>query len=336
MTQQGDMEQSVCASVTCLTMNPAIDMTVFLDKLSVGDVNRASGSHIIAGGKGVNVAAVLAAGGFKTAATGVLGNANSALFKSFFAERGIKDCFLYTEGATRCNIKLVSSAETTDINEGGLAVSPLLQEKLRNILAKAESDFLVLSGSLPPHCPDAFYADFLQFYAEKTGGAQSKAKCVVDCSGKALQALLKGKARPFCIKPNKDELAEWLGKPLTGLDAVLREARSLQQTGIALVVISMGSAGALFVSSQAAYHAGLALDTVKSTVGAGDAMVAGIIAACLQHKINDAVISSEQCKIIARNATLWAAGKLECAGANLPSPARLTELMQRLYCERAG
>jgi len=331
MTEEIAIKSPICAPVTCLALNPALDMTISLDRLAMGAVNRAQSCTIIAGGKGVNVAATLAAGGVKTAVTGILGADNADFFNSFLAVRGMENHFLYHEGATRQNIKLVSARDTTDINLPGLAVNPVLLEKLRSILAAAKSRFLVLAGSVPPHCPDNFYADFLQFYARQ-GGTQ-KARCVADCSGAALKALLSGSARPFCIKPNREELAEWSGKTLINQAEILQEARRLAASGIALVTISMGAEGALFVTGAAAYHAQITLDRVASTVGAGDAMVAGLINALLEQAEDD-IIAAAGLENIARGATLWAAGKLECAGPALPPPTRLRALAQNLRCQR--
>jgi len=321
----------ISAPVTCLTLNPAIDVTIYLDSLVAGSVNRAQSSQMMAGGKGVNVAATLAAGGVKTAVTGILGTDNADFFNHFFAARGIDNHFIEQAGATRSNIKLVCARDTTDINLPGLAAAPAVVAELQRRLAAAESRFLVLAGSLPPQCPDSFYADFLQFYARQSG--RQKARCIADCSGAALKALLNGAARPFCIKPNRDELAQWAGDKLASQAEILAQARRLAATGIALVVVSMGAEGALFVTAAAACHAQIRLDRVASTVGAGDAMVAGIVRALLDTADKDTITAAELENIAAR-ASLWAGAKLECVGPALPPAARLHELAQKLHCRR--
>jgi len=324
------------APVATLTLNPAIDVTIGLDRLETGEVNRAKTYRAEPGGKGVNVAATLAAGGVSAAATGILGRDNADIFSRFFAERKIENGFLLTEGATRSNIKLVSAAETTDVNLPGLPATAELLNELRQMLAAAQSRLLILSGSVPPHCPDNFYADFLAFYAEKAAHMAKPAKCIVDCSGAPLKALLAGRIRPFAIKPNNDELAEWAGKPLNSREDILREARALHKTGIALVVISMGAEGALFVAGPHAYHAGIKLAKVESTVGAGDAMVAGIASALL--KIDESgkldAIDAAALEHIAKTATLWASGKLLCHGPALPPAAQMQALAAQMRCEK--
>lgn len=318
------------APVITLTLNPAIDLTVTLPALKQGAVNRAETYRAEAGGKGINVAATLASGGIKAAATGILGRDNAAFFQKFFTERGIENGFLYVRGAARSNIKLVSAAETTDINLPGLPADPALLEDLYQLLAAAKSRFLVLAGSLPPQCPDSFYADFLSFYAGQNGAA----KIIADCSGKPLKALLSGAIRPFCIKPNQDELAEWAGKALPSRKEILAQAVALHKTGIALTTVSLGAQGALFVAGNAAYHAAVKLEKVESTVGAGDAMVAGIAAALLQRETDSEIINSAELENIAKTASLWAAGKLLMRGAALPPQERLQALAQNLRCEK--
>jgi len=304
--------------IATLTLNPAIDETITLAKLLPGAVMRAKAVRFNAGGKGVNVAACLADGGFKVAATGLLGKENKIFFQNFFVEHGIEDRFLYIEGATRTNIKLLTPDSTTDINLPGLQATKADLDQIRQRVADMRNDFLVLAGSLPPGSSDDFYADLAAIW--QTG----KTKIIVDCSGKSLQAVLQAKARPFCIKPNRDELAEWAGKPLTTRDCILMQARKLHESGIALVAVSMGHDGALFVSQEGAVHAAIKLDHVESTVGAGDAMVAGTVAALSYGASLDS---------IARNATAWAAGKLECQGPGLPSPARIAELAGKTRCK---
>jgi len=324
--------QILNAPVTTMTLNPAIDVTIGLDKLTVGEVNRAKTYRADMGGKGINVAATLAAGGVQTAVTGLLGKDNAEFFKKAFAAKNMENGFLYAAGSTRSNVKIVSQHETTDVNLPGLPVTEDILTGLRQILLHAKSQFLVLSGSVPPQCPDSVYADFLKFYAEQTGG--KKAKCIVDCSGKPLKALLAGSVRPFCIKPNNDELAEWAGEQLNSQAEILAKARALHKTGIALVVVSMGGKGALFVAGDNAYFAGIKLSHVESTVGAGDAMVAGITAVLHRHNVRTDTISAEILEDIARNSTLWAAGKLQCHGPDLPSKDIMQKLAGQIRCEK--
>ncbi|MGV1107226.1 1-phosphofructokinase family hexose kinase [Xanthomonas translucens] len=264
-----------------VSLNPAIDLTVAIDRLQPGQVHRASSAHAIAGGKGINVAACLADAGIATAALGVLGAGNAHLFETLFTARGIDDRCLRVPGDTRTNLKLVAadSGATTDINLPGLplgaaelqAVGARLDELLRPGLP------VVLTGSLPAGLAAESWRT-LQAQAAAAG-----ARVLLDTSGAPLRAALAAPRAqlPFAIKPNRHELEDWAGMPLHGTADVLAAARALLASGIALVVVSLGTDGALFVRGEQALLAHPPQLAGGSSVGAGDAMVAGLVAALL-------------------------------------------------------
>ncbi|MDR6672769.1 1-phosphofructokinase [Xanthomonas sp. 1678] len=264
-----------------VTLNPAIDLTVAIDRLQPGQVHRASSAHAIAGGKGINVAACLADAGIATAALGVLGAGNAHLFETLFAARGIDDRCLRVPGDTRTNLKLVAadSGATTDINLPGLplgadelhAVGARLAELLRPGLP------VVLTGSLPAGLAEDSWRT-LQAQAVAAG-----ARVLLDTSGAPLRAALAAPDAqlPFAIKPNRHELEDWAGTALRETAEVLTAARALLARGIALVVVSLGTDGALFVRGEQALLAHPPQLAGGSSVGAGDAMVAGLVAALL-------------------------------------------------------
>ncbi len=264
-----------------VSLNPAIDLTVAIDRLQPGQVHRARSAHAIAGGKGINVAACLADAGIATAALGVLGAGNAHLFDTLFVARGIDDRCLRVPGDTRTNLKLVAadSGDTTDVNLPGLplgaaelhAVGARLAELLRPGLP------VVLTGSLPAGLADDSWRT-LQAQAAAAG-----ARVLLDTSGAPLrEALAAPRAQlPFAIKPNRHELEDWAGTPLHGTAALLAATRALLASGIALVVVSLGTDGALFVRGDQAVLAHPPQLEGGSSVGAGDAMVAGLVAALL-------------------------------------------------------
>ncbi len=124
--------------VVTVTLNPAIDLTVTVDRLVVGHVQRASAALANCGGKGVNVAGCLADWGARVAATGVIGRSNDGAFADFFAGKGIADRFVRIAGETRTNIKIADTAsgETTDVNLPGLRVSDDAFASVRTALAR--------------------------------------------------------------------------------------------------------------------------------------------------------------------------------------------------------
>ena len=304
------------ARVVTVTLNPAIDQTVMLDALQLGIVNRAASARIDAGGKGVNVASCLADWGIKAVVTGLLGRSNASVFETLFDAKRIDDRFLRLSGETRTNIKIVDrDGATTDINLPGLkANAGDLNAVSRALGDICSADMLaVLSGSLPSGLPDDAYVELLKVVAGKG------ARAVLDTSGAPLNAALKASksALPYAIKPNRHELEAWAGRPLKTSADLLTAAQQLRALGVALVVVSQGEDGALFVSGEGALRAIAPSITTTSTVGAGDAMVAGLTAALL---------AKADLETTARLATGFAGAKLGLPGPNLPDRRTVDEL----------
>ena len=263
-------------AITTLTLNPAIDRTVTIPGFTAGAVNRVETTSDRPGGKGINVAAALAEHGNAVAALGFLGRHNETAFTAFFAARGIEDHCLRLPGSTRVGIKISDPLrhETTDINFPGLSPSCADIAALRTQIAAISGGWCVLAGSLPPGVPAAIYREFITTL--KTNGVRT----VLDSSGDALREALT--AGPDFIKPNVHELEAHVGRALPTEAAVIAAARELVAGGVRLVVVSRGADGACFVTADEVVTAQPPCVTVRSTVGAGDAMVAGVIAAQLR------------------------------------------------------
>ena len=308
--------------VVTLTLNPALDLTVRADRWQRGEVNAGQDLHQTAGGKGVNVASILAdwsrTGPGETlsvTATGLLGQDNAAPFEALLRDKGVTDAFVRVPGATRVGIKLVDGAaqETTDINLPGLSATPDTLTQLGAVLTRlgADADVVVLAGSLPPGVP----ADH---YATLTAGLRRAGVFVaLDTSGPALNAALAAPVLPDLIKPNIHELESALGRRLQGDAEILAAARTLLERGARIVAVSQGERGALIVTDAGAVFARPPRVTVVSTVGAGDAMVAGLVSAHLSG------LSPEDA---ARRATSFSAGSITRLGPHLPDPAALVAL----------
>jgi 1-phosphofructokinase family hexose kinase len=278
-----------------------------------------------AGGKGINIAAFLsgAGGPSPVTATGFLGADNVAVFEALFRERGIQDRCVHLPGSSRVNIKVVDRAggSVTDLNLPGLRVpAGALDTLLRTLddLARTHGAF-VLAGSLPSGVPESVYATL----TERLRG--QGCLVAVDTSGMPLRHALA--AKPDLVKPNAQELSELLGRPLQGQTELLRAARELHATGIGLVVVSLGGEGALFVASEGALLAVPPPVEVVSTVGAGDAMVAGVLSARL---------AGGDLETCARRGTAFAAGTLALLGPVLPPPDRIDALMRAVRIHPLG
>jgi 1-phosphofructokinase family hexose kinase len=292
--------------IATVTLNPAIDQSVAINDFTAGTVNRVLWDQSDPGGKGVNVASFLADMGFRVAVTGLLGRDNAGVFEQLFATKGITDTFVRVPGKTRVNVKIIDEANQgiTDINFPGAAATPadLAQLGRRINALLAEHDWFVLSGSAPSGVSADYYAGLIRQL--KMVGKQ----VVLDSSGDLLRHGIS--AAPWAIKPNVAELEELLGVTLPDQASVVAAARRLLGQGLGCVVVSMGAEGALFVTADECLLAIPPHVEVKSTVGAGDAMVAGLLAG----KVRGWPLAD-----CARLATASAIGALTQLGPRLPS-----------------
>jgi 1-phosphofructokinase len=306
-------------SVVTVTLNPAIDQTLRIPGFAVGWVNRVADSRSDAGGKGVNVASILSDLGVPVLAAGFLGRDNAALFETFFARKGIEDRFVRIAGSTRVGIKIVDGHQTTDINFPGLTPKrDEIEELLERIAALAEPDrWFVLAGSVPAGVADDIYASLIDSIHERGG------RVVLDTSGRPLHKALA--SRPEVMKPNVDELSELAGRPFDGLASVRDAGASLLDRGIQRVVVSMGGDGAVFVDRDQSLLARPPKVTVRSTVGAGDAMVGGLVAGMMRGLPLDD---------LARLATACGAYAVTRVGSGITDRGEHQKLMNQVEIER--
>ena len=310
------------SEIITVTLNPAIDETVFLDELRPGAVNRAKGHHRQPGGKGVNVSRMLGGYGIASTASGFLGCENTRMFDDLFASGRISDGFLRIDGETRTGIKIVaeSTRETTDLNFAGLSPTAADLEALMVKLATflKPGTWFVIGG----HLPDAVSLGFFKTMLEtlKQGGA----RIAVDTSGEALQVAID--CGVDLIKPNHHELEEILGHDLPDIASQAAAAAKLQGDGVSHVILSLGGDGALFVTPGAALIAEPPSVAVVSTVGAGDSLLAGYLAGLVTGR------SPEEC---AKLATVFAWSALEDVSRKAPTPELAEERMRRIQVRPA-
>ena len=253
-----------------VTLNPAIDKTVVIENFGTGSVNRVKSVREDPGGKGINVSKCLQSLGADSVAAMILAGDAGRKLEGMLRKLEIAVLPVWADGESRTNLKIIDPCkkENTDINEPGPAVSTDLLEQLKMAIGGRvrPGDIVILSGSLPAGVDRGLYGEWTAYFREL--GA-----CVyLDADGEPMH---KGMAAiPYMIKPNNDELAALLGKNSLTLGEMLAEGKRLHDTGIEEIVISLGGDGALFISKDGCYHAeGLSVP-VKSTVGAGDSVVA--------------------------------------------------------------
>ncbi|MGW3618665.1 1-phosphofructokinase [Micromonospora arida] len=292
--------------IVTVTLNPSLDRAVEVDSLTRGEVIRAATAHLDPGGKGVNVSRALLANGVPSVA--VLpsgGDEGNQLIRLLKAE-GVEVLAVSISGRTRSNITLAEPDGTvTKINEPGPAMGRAeFHEVIDRVLARASgADWVVLCGSVPPGLPADAYAQLCRKL--RAAGV----RVAVDTSGPALrEAALAGAT---VLKPNRDELAEVVGTPLKDLGDVVDAAQCLRAWGAGTVVASLGADGAVLVDAEGVRTGTCPVARPRSAVGAGDALLAGFLAAGAQG----AAALAE--------GLAWGAAAVSLPGSRMPGPADL-------------
>lgn len=259
------------SKVVTITLNPALDLTGSVNELNVGSVSLVQQSNLHVAGKGVNVAKVLSDLGADVTVTGFLGKDNPELFHQLFNDIGVKNEFVEVQGATRINVKLVeASGNVSDINFPGVQVTADEIARFEETLFRlAEThDYFVLAGSLPGGVTAEQCAAWIKALHQ-----QGK-KVLFDSSKAALKSGIE--AHPWLIKPNDEELGDFVGEHLETPEQCQAAAQTLSDKGIENIVVSMGADGVMWLNQGKWLRAQPPRMNVVSTVGAGDTLVAGL------------------------------------------------------------
>ena len=257
-----------------LTLNPALDYDMYLsDNLKEEDINTATEVNYRAGGKGINVSKVLRALDVESTAWGFTAGFVGNYIQQDLQKDKIYTDFIELEGNTRINVKL--SVPNKEIELSG--VSPFIpEEKQEELLKKVDllqdGDILVLSGSIPASMSGNFYKTI----SERALSQGKDITIVLDTRGNLLEANMHGN---FFIKPNIHELRDMFGEALETKEEIIAKCDYFLSRGIENVVISMGGDGALLVNTECALEAKAPAGKLINSIGAGDSMVAGFIAA---------------------------------------------------------
>lgn len=251
--------------------NPCIDKTITINGIVMGQYNKIVDSMFNPSGKGINVAVTLNRLGGQAFCTGFNYESNGDILTQFLTQEGVPYEFIYSPGEIRTNIKAIDieSGIMTEFNESGRFAGEDKKRELEALVERwaVQCNLAVFSGSLPPGCEQSYYAALMQKCGET--------KCVLDASGAAFEAGLE--LKPYMVKPNSYELSIFAKKELSTPRDHLDAALELVRRGVNIVCVSMGQQGALITDGLKAFYAPPVQVRVKSTVGAGDAMVAGCV-----------------------------------------------------------
>ncbi|UUU33270.1 1-phosphofructokinase [Streptomyces sp. CA-210063] len=260
--------------ILTVTPNPSLDRTYEVPSLDRGEVIRATGERMDPGGKGVNVSRAVAAAGRRTVAVLPLGGAPGALVADLLDAQGIEVARVTVAGATRSNIALAEAdGVLTKINAPGPELSAAEEELLLETVRaqSADASWIACCGSLPRGLAPSWYAALVaRAHAAGT-------RIALDTSGPALLAALR--ERPDVVKPNAEELAEAVGRPLATVGDAVKAAEELREMGAGAVLASLGADGQLLVDASGAWFGSARVDVVRSNVGAGDSSLAGFLIA---------------------------------------------------------
>lgn len=263
--------------ITVVGMNTAIDRMLQLDRLQVGQVQRAQAVQVTPGGKGVHVAQTLAALGEATRLIGLSDAAHHGFLSERMRARGVTFYGVRSAQPLRtCIAVREGDGRITELLEPG----PVLSESEREALfdeiraCAASSEAMVFSGSLPGGLDADSYARFVSEFTP------AGCLCVVDASGDALRQA--AEAAPFLLKPNRDEASALAGRPVASPREAAELVTELRAMGVRHPVITLGAQGAVGGDEQGIWHAVLALPQARNTVGSGDCFLAGVTMALLR------------------------------------------------------
>lgn len=300
--------------IATLTLNPAVDVSYEVPRLVSDQKSHARSTRYDPGGNGINVGRALKELGIPARNFCIMaGDAGILLEKLLEHQIEHIDCS-QVEGETRINATILQidppvQYEVTGI--GPFVPEETLSKVSERFLEACPGAFGVLSGSVPPGVPMDIYASLVRRVRERGGLA------VVDAHGPLLQQSIPN--LPYLIKPNRYELSLILGRELPRLEDVAEEARVLQRKGITYVCVSLGAEGAILVGPDGSFLAKAPPVTVKCTVGSGDSMVAGLLAALSQ---------GQDAKEALRLAVACGSGTAAMPGTAIFTHKQVTELLR--------
>ncbi|MFD2210636.1 1-phosphofructokinase [Virgibacillus halophilus] len=255
---------------TC-TMTPSVDYTTYLTDFTAGTINRSNEVYYYPGGKGINVSRVLKRLGIANTAYGFIGGFTGDFIQGYLQKEGIQTDFIKIPDTTRINVKVKADTET-ELNGPGPELSEKNLEALKEkVDCLQKGDWFVLAGRLPETADSYFYEKIAAICRKNS------VPLVLDTSGPMLKRLINEK--PFLIKPNLEELGELFDVSITDKQQAIGYAKKLLDTGVSHVVVSMGGDGAILICREGVFFAQAPKGKAVNTVGAGDSLLAGFLAA---------------------------------------------------------
>ncbi len=261
-----------------LTLNPAFDKYCYVKKLTFGQEHLADKEKSYAGGKGINISRALMSVGTTSHAVVVLGSENKDSFCTSLDLDNVKYTPIITEGKIRENLTVRSeNGCETRISFKGFECDNSQLGKVYDVIENkiGKDTILTFTGSVPSGISIEEINSLLRKVSDRG------CKIVIDSkSFKTLKEIVN--IKPWLIKPNQEEISEYLGKDIKNHEEVLEVAKALNSNGIENVMISLGEKGAILATEGKVYMGIPPEIEAISTVGAGDSSIAGFISAYIQ------------------------------------------------------
>jgi 1-phosphofructokinase family hexose kinase len=260
--------------INTLTLNPAIDRVLYLDRFEKNHTNRIEDVVEVIGGKGTHVSIDLKLLGVDSRAFGICHGETGRRIIGYLRDYGVEPAFIHREGASsRTNYLLVErNNDATIVAEKGV---PLGEEELAQVVSRLAADLeaeddLILAGDAG-NCSNPFvYKDIMEALRDK------KLRFFVDTSGPALGRCVEGS--PFLIKPNLNELSALCGRPVSPCDEdLLLALDSLDRYRIPIIAVSLGKEGSVVSCPEGVFRAHPPTVRVRNTIGCGDCFLAGLV-----------------------------------------------------------
>ncbi len=259
-------------TVSVMTLNPAVDIAYEVRAVYNDQKTHAISNRYDPGGNGVNVARALERLGVPNRHFGIIAGKSGLLLQDLLGDHLHDSVWIEVPGETRVNSTVIEYDPPRQIEITGVGpeVDEDALEKLsQHFLRHCKNGIAIMTGSIPPGVPRNYYADMVERVREQGG------KVVLDATGDILRRCIE--ARPYLIKPNQYEIEQIVGRSLNGINDVEKAAREICDLGVEVVVVSLGARGALCVTKELSLHVKSPSIEVRSSVGAGDSMVAGIV-----------------------------------------------------------
>jgi 6-phosphofructokinase 2 len=308
--------------VETVTLNPALDRTLWVESIRPDDSNRIVRENRYSGGKGIDVSRVLTTLGIENRALGFVGGFTGDELEGRLLNEGIACDFVRISGETRTNIVIndQKAGKQLIFNAEGPEIQPYeLMHLMRKVEDLKEPDIVVISGSLPRKVNPEIYRRIIEIARDKG------AKLVLDTDGEALKVGIR--ACPDIIKPNIHELERLVDRSLETIGQILQAARTVRQRGIETVLVSMGGRGMIRVGPDEVFRASPPEVEIVNTIGAGDSSVAGYVFALVSGFEPQKALA---CAVAAGAATVIRPGTALCTKEDFE------ELLERTTVERIG